>query len=130
MHRLSKRGMCHIHPLKGMAYDSSKLDFGLIPYGLPNSQSVDRFDEEGKEKIAEKLQNWRIITDVVEICKFYIYNGLGPGNLARLVSTLTGWDIEAEELFTIGENVYSLQRIFNVREDIKKNDDMPSRQST
>ena len=51
---LSNRGMCHIHPIEGMAYDSGKLDFGLIPYGLPDPQSVDRFAEKGKGKIAAK----------------------------------------------------------------------------
>lgn len=121
---LSNRGMCHIHPLEGNAYDSGKLDFGLIPHGLTDPQSVDRFVEEGKGKIAKKLQDWGIVPDIVGICKFFIYNGLGPRDLARLISTLTGWDIDAEQLLTIGEHVYNLQRMFNIREGIKKSDDM------
>jgi len=124
MYGLSNRGMCHIHPLEGMAYDSGKNDFGLIPYGLPDPQTVDRFAEKGKGKIAAKLQDWGVIPDVVGICKFYIYNGLGPGDLAKQISTLTGWDINAEELLNVGKRVYDLQRAFNVREGIKKVDDM------
>ncbi|MCK4222101.1 MAG: aldehyde ferredoxin oxidoreductase family protein, partial [Dehalococcoidia bacterium] len=87
---LSNRGMCHIHPIEGMAYDSLKLDFGLIPYGLPDPQTVDRFAEEGKGKIAKTLQDFGIVPDILGICKFYIYNGLGPGDLARMLSSLTG----------------------------------------
>ena len=121
---LSNRGMCHIHPLEGMAYDSLKIDFGLIPYGVPDPKTLDRFAEEGKGKIAKKLQDWGIMPDILGICKFYIYNGLGPGEVARLVSTLTGWDIDVEELLEIGERVYNLQRMFNVREGISKMDDM------
>jgi len=121
---LGNRGMCHIHPIEGMAYDSLKNDFGLIPYGLTDPQTVDRFAEEGKGKSAKMLQDWGIIPDIVGICKFFIYNGLGPGELARLISTLTGWDIDGRELLTIGEHVYNLQRMFNVREGIKKKDDM------
>jgi len=124
MYGLSNRGMCHIHPLEGMSYDSGKNDFGLLPYGLPEPQTVDRFAEAGKGKIAKKLQDWGIIPDILGICKFYIYNGLGPGELARMLSTLTGWDIDGEELLAVGERIYDLQRRFNVREGIKKTDDM------
>ncbi|MBA3061723.1 MAG: aldehyde:ferredoxin oxidoreductase, partial [Atribacteria sp.] len=124
MYGLSNRGMCHIHPLEGMAYDSLKNDFGLIPYGLTDPQTVDRFAEEGKGKSAKMLQDWGIVPEIVGICKFFIYNGLGPGEVAWLVSTLTGWDIDVKKLLTIGEHVYNLQRMFNVREGIKKSDDM------
>lgn len=124
MYGLSNRGMCHIHPLEGMAYDSGKNDFGLIPYGLPDPQRVDRFAEKGKGKIAAKLQDWGVIPDVVGICKFYIYNGLGPGDLATQISALTGWDMSAEELLTVGKRIYNLQRAFNVREGVRKSDDM------
>ena len=124
MYGLSNRGMCHIHPLEGMAYDSLKNDFGLIPYGLTDPQTVDRFAEEGKGKSAKMLQDWGIVPEIVGICKFFIYNGLGPGEVAWLVSTLTGWDIDVKKLLSIGEHVYNLQRMFNVREGIKKSDDM------
>lgn len=124
MYGLSNRGMCHIHPLEGMAYDSGKNDFGLIPYGLTDPQTLDRFDEKGKGKIAAKLQDWGVVPDIVGICKFYIYNGLGPGDLAQQISTLTGWDISAEELLNVGKRVYNLQRAFNVREGVQKVDDL------
>ena len=85
---------------------------------------MDRFSEEGKGKIAKRLQDCGILPDIVGICKFYIYSGLGPGDLAGLISTLTGWSIGGEELLKIGENVYNLQRMFNVREGVRKSDDM------
>lgn len=124
MYGLSNRGMCHIHPLEGMAYDSGKNDFSLIPYGVPDPQTVDRYDENGKGKIAAKLQDWGVIPDVVGICKFYIYNGIGPDDVARQISALTGWDVSAEELLSVGRRVYNLQREFNIREGAKKSDDM------
>jgi len=124
MYGLSNRGMCHIHPLEGMAYDSGKNDFSLTPYGVPDPQTVDRYDEKGKGKIAAKLQDWGVIPDVVGICKFYIYNGIGPDDVARQISALTGWDVGAEELLSVGRRVYNLQREFNIREGAKKSDDM------
>jgi len=124
----SNRGMCHIHPLEGMAYDSGKNDFGLIPYGIPDPETVDRFTEKGKGNAAKILCDFGILPDIVGVCKFFVYNGLGPTELAELVSSLTGWDIDGKELLSIGERVYNLQRMFNVREGIKRVDDrLPER---
>ena len=124
MYGVGNRGMCHIHPIEGMAYDSLKNDFGLVPYGLPDPKTVDRFAEEGKGSAAKLLQDFGILPDILGICKFYAYNGLGPPELAELVSSLTGWDIDVNELLKIGERVYNLQRMFNVREGISRKDDL------
>ncbi len=124
MYGLSNRGMCHIHPLEGMAYDSLKNDFGLIPFGVPDPNTLDRFDESGKGTICKSLQDFGIIPDIVGICKFHAYNGLGPVEMANLVSSLTGWEMDGEELLRIGERVYNLQRMFNVREGVRRADDM------
>jgi aldehyde:ferredoxin oxidoreductase len=125
---LSNRGMCHIHPLEGMAYDSQKKDFGLVPYGIPDPEAVDRFAEEGKGTIARTLQDFGMLPDILGICKFYVYNGLGPAELAGMVSALTGWDMDGDGLLALGGRVYDLQRRFNAREGIGKADDrLPER---
>ena len=128
MYGMGNRGMCHIHPLEGQAYDSIKNDFGLIPYGVPDPNEVDRYAENGKGKIAKKLQDFGILPDILGICKFYVYNGLGPLELADMLSLLTGWEIDGEELLKIGGRVYDYQRRFNVREGVRKGDDnLPER---
>jgi len=124
MYGTANRGMCHIHPLEGMAYDSGKNDFGLVPYGVPDPNTVDRFAEEGKGQIAKTLGDFGILPDILGICKFFVYNDLGLPELAELVSSLTGWDIDGKKLLSIGERVYNLQRMFNVREGIRRIDDM------
>ncbi|MEE8318965.1 MAG: aldehyde ferredoxin oxidoreductase family protein [Dehalococcoidales bacterium] len=125
---VSNRGMCHIHPIEGMVYDSLKNDFGLIPYGVPDPEDIDRHTEEGKGKIARTLQDFGILPDILGICKFYVYNGLHLPVLSELISSLTGWNITAEELLKTGERVYNLQRMFNVREGMRRKDDrLPKR---
>jgi aldehyde:ferredoxin oxidoreductase len=111
-----------------MAYDSYKVDFGLVPYGIPVPNEVDRFDEEGKGKIAKVIQDFGVVPDILGICKFYVYVGLGPSQLAKMVSSLTGWDIDGKELLKIGERCFNLLRMFNIREGISKRDDfLPER---
>jgi len=124
MYGTVNRGMCHIHGLEGMAYDSGKVDFGLVPYGIPDPETVDRFDEKGKGRITKTLQDFGILSDVLGICKFYCYCGIGLPELSSILSSLTGWDISDKELLTIGDRVHNLQRMFNVREGIGRADDL------
>ena len=119
------RGMCHTHAAEGIVYDHIKMDLGLIPYGIPDPNTIDRFAEEGKGKIAKMLQDFEILPDVLGICRFYTYfNALDVGDLAQMISSLTGWDVDGGELLAVGERVYNLQRKFNTREGIRKKDDM------
>jgi aldehyde:ferredoxin oxidoreductase len=120
----ANRGMCHIHPLEGMAYDSGKLDFGMIKYGLPDPNTVHRWDEKGKGKSVKILQDGLIIPDILSTCKFFMYGGLNIDNYADMLSALTGWEIDGWELLKVGERVTNLQRLFNMREGFGRNDDL------
>jgi aldehyde:ferredoxin oxidoreductase len=119
------RGFCHTHQCEGMVYDSLKMDLGLVPYGFPDPETLDRFAVEGKAELAKKLQDFMIWPDILGICKFFTYfGGLLPGEVSRLLSLLTGWDIDGGYLAAVGERTFNLQRKFNVREGIRKKDDM------
>ena len=124
LYGMNNRGMCHMHPFEGQVYETAHLDFGLIPYGLPSPQDINRFDENGKAHIVKLLQDYGILPDILGICKFYIFDGLEPSNLSNMISTLTGWNIDEKELLIIGERVYNLQRKFNTREGVTRKDDM------
>lgn len=124
----SNIGMSHIHPVEGMAYDAYKVDFGLVSYGLKDPNQVDRYEEKGKGIASKILHDYGIIPDMIGMCKFYIYAGLTPDDLARELSTLTGWNIDGKELLKIGERGYNVQRMFNIREGIRRKDDyLPKR---
>ena len=119
----ANRGMCHIHPLEGMAYDSGKFDFGMIPYGVPDPNTVDRWDEKGKGKIVKILQDGLIMPDVLGVCKFFMYAGVTLEQYAKLLSSFTGWNLKGKDLVRIGERTNNLQRLFNTREGFSKKDD-------
>jgi aldehyde:ferredoxin oxidoreductase len=116
--------MCHIHPLEGMAYDSGKFDFDLVKYGLPDPNTVHRWDEKGKGKSVKILQDGLVLPDIFCTCKFFLYGGLNIDNYADMFSALTGWEIEGRELLKVGERVINLQRLFNMREGFGRNDDL------
>jgi len=124
----ANRGMCHIHPLEGMAYDSGKFDFGMIPYGVPDPNTLDRWDEKGKGRIVKILQDGLIMPDVLGVCKFFMYAGVNLEQYASLLSAFTGWDLKGKGLLQIGERTSNLQRLFNIREGFtRKNDNLPDR---
>lgn len=120
----ANRGMCHIHPLEGMAYDSGKMDWGLMKYGVPDPNTIDRWDEKGKGKIVKILQDALILPDILNTCKFFMYCGIYIDHLAELLSAVTGWNIDGQELLKIGERVINLQRLFNMREGFRRDDDL------
>ncbi len=120
----ANRGLCHIHPLEGQAYDLGKSDFGLIPHGLKDPEEVDRWDAKDKGKMVKILQDGLVLPDILVNCKFMMYCGFTIKHFADIVSGLTGWDITEEELLKIGERTINIQRLFNVREGCSAADDM------
>jgi aldehyde:ferredoxin oxidoreductase len=124
----ANRGMCHIHPLEGMAWDRGKVDWGMQKYGVPDPEGVERWDEAGKGGVVAKLQNGLALPDILGTCKFYMYGGVTVDHWAEMVAALTGWEVDGQELLKISERVLNLQRMFNVREGItKKDDQLPAR---
>jgi aldehyde:ferredoxin oxidoreductase len=120
----ANRGMCHIHPLEGMSYDKGKQDWGMLKYGVRDPEQIDQWDEKGKGKDCALLQRGLILPDILSTCKFMCYAGITPDHWASMLSATTGWDIDGQELIRVGERVINLQRMFNVRESLNRNDDM------
>lgn len=124
----ANRGMCHIHPLEGMAWDRGKLDWGMQKYSVPDPNTVERWEEAGKGRTVKALQDGLILPDIIGTCKFYMYAGMTVDHWADMISALTGWNITGEELLKVGERAANLQRMFNVREGITPADDwLPKR---
>lgn len=117
------RGMCHIQPVEGMAFDSGKVTWGLMKYGVPDPNTVDRWDEQGKGALTKALQDALTVPDVLNTCKFFMYHGVYLEHLAEMFSASTGWEVSGQELIEAGERAINLQRMFNVREGMSRADD-------
>lgn len=111
----SNRGGCH---LRGFM-------IGMEILGVP--KIIDRFKTSGKADILVKLQNGSRVTDSLVTCKFQEYS-IGFDHIARFMTATTGQEYSISKLDEIGERIWNLERLFNIREGFgRKDDTLPER---
>ncbi len=120
----SNRGACHLRPspqmIEMMGEARPELGFDKV---------AGTYDVEGKGQVIKGLQDFKTTLDSLVLCSFiydmYIYF---PHELAKMVTATTGYDFGTGELVRIGERIFNLKRLFNVREGLSKKDDtLPKR---
>jgi aldehyde:ferredoxin oxidoreductase len=92
---------------------------------------VGRKEFRGKPLIVKKTQElWGVLSDALPVCKFPMVppRPLRPERLVSALRFVTGWDISLEELLAVGERIFNLGRLFNIREGIDRSlDTLPNR---
>ena len=112
---VSSRGACHLTGFLA----------ALEILGAP--KLIDRFSVSGKSDLLFLKQNQSAVEDSLIVCKFVGY-ALGFEFQARFLGTILKKEISSKYLITIGERIYNLERLFNIREGLSKEDDtLPSR---
>ena len=89
----------------------------------------------GFEPIPEyvlKSNYFTCLGDSLVVCRFIAEGMMKPpavsGDMTTFVNLVTGWDIDVAELERIGERIYNLERLINVRRGCsRKNDTLPYR---
>jgi len=92
--------------------------------------TVDRFTVKGKAKPLKDMQELFTVLDCMVLCKFGARNAFANSwdNLAMLVNAATGHGYDVDGLKQVGERVWTLERMFNLREGLSKKDDtLPDR---
>lgn len=97
------RGGCHLR--------ASTLNLELRGLG----EVMDRFAEEGKGRMVKDIQDAWCIIDSMLYCKFGGYAITLPIT-ARAYAAATGRDLSVQDLRLVGERIYNLTRLFNLRE--------------
>jgi aldehyde:ferredoxin oxidoreductase len=96
----------------------------------PTPQYAPGFDRRGtadKPAFAARSQHFTAVGDSLVLCRFTAERGFGlflGEPYARMVSAVTGWDVTAEELERTGERIVNLERLFNVREGVRRAQDV------
>jgi aldehyde:ferredoxin oxidoreductase len=96
-----------------------------------DARSVDRSVPHGKGRLVRRSMIVSAVLDAIGICKFPALSIVGDFSLrdeAALVSSLAGWDLDAEDLALAGERILNLERLFNLRHGAgPEADDLPDR---
>ncbi|MDD1704025.1 MAG: aldehyde ferredoxin oxidoreductase family protein [Methanoregula sp.] len=94
--------------------------------GLP--QKLDPFTNEGKAVWTKTFQDLTAAIDAAGICLFTSLAPMGAPDYAALVTAVTGMPVDESELLRIGERIWNVQKLFNVRVGYTKVDDtLPDR---
>ena len=115
LYATSNRGACH---MRGNM-------LGLEVLGLP--KLIDRFQVQGKSSFVILHQNSSAAIDSLVICKF-TNMGVGDEYFARTLTAVTGVQFSTGDLVRVGERVWNLERLYNLREGFTRlNDTLPVR---
>lgn len=117
----SNRGGCHLR-----AYMVMSELFSIPRYLDPESY-------EGKAELVKRMQDIYAVIDSLIMCKFTSFAFFStlryePTIYARLLTTATGIYMDEEEFLRVGERIFNLERLFNIREGFSRSDDtLPGR---
>ena len=112
---VSTRGACH---MRACVYEPEII--GLL----------DRFKvEKGRGGFVAEKENSLTIFDTLMLCKFSVDVWTDVYNeLAHLYTLVTGIPLTAEELRTVGERIWNMEKAYNIREGwTRKDDSLPPR---
>jgi aldehyde:ferredoxin oxidoreductase len=92
----------------------------------PTPQYAAGFDRRGtadKPAFAIRSQHFTAVGDSLVMCRFTSERGFGlflGEPYAAMVRAVTGWDVTVDELERVGERIVNLERLFNVREGVRR----------
>lgn len=112
---LSPRGACH------MEGDMYGVDTGQGPPFELGVLPGDRFDDsEEKGHMAARQQAWRNFYNALNLCQF---QNPGVQKVLDAYNAITGRDLEAEDLMTLGKRIVTLKRLLNLERGVRPEDE-------
>ena len=81
---------------------------------------------DGQVQHSIQAQNFTAVGDSLVLCRFVEERGFGSTNnqdVAEVLRLVTGWDIDADELETIGERIVNLERMMQVSRGVRREQD-------
>lgn len=82
----------------------------------------------GKDKVkfAYVTEIFYSMLDSVELCQFVwgpAWTLYGPSDVVNLINSVTGWDVNIDEIMSVGARRLNLMRVYNNREGLTRKDD-------
>ncbi|KJS81780.1 MAG: hypothetical protein JM58_16240 [Peptococcaceae bacterium BICA1-8] len=95
------------------------------------SGKFDRAAVEGKGKLAKESQDMTTIGDALTVCRRSteaLYGCFLNNDVVELVNIVTGQNYSLEDITKVAERIYTMEKLFNVREGLtRKEDTLPPR---
>ncbi len=113
----SPRGGCHLNSdffFMEMGVEFPELDILASPR--------EQWKESSREKarMVARHQDWRSIYDALVLCKFA---NLPADLITKLFNNATGWQATPRELLEIGERIFNMKRLLNLKLGLTPEDD-------
>jgi aldehyde:ferredoxin oxidoreductase len=81
----------------------------------------------GQPEYCVQSQNYTALGDSLVMCRFIIERSFGPlwgdQSLSDVINYVTAWDTNPEEIQAIGERIYNLERLINVKRGVTRAQD-------
>lgn len=111
----SNRGGCHLR------------SYLIGPEVMGSPVRLDRDRTDGKADLVILYQNLSTAMDSLVTCRFTNF-AWGIDDYAEMLAAVTGLEVDGKELLRIGERIWNLERLFNLREGFTaKDDSLPPR---
>ncbi|NQE46190.1 Tungsten-containing aldehyde ferredoxin oxidoreductase [ANME-1 cluster archaeon GoMg2] len=111
----SNRGGCHTRA------------YLVAPEILRKPKAIDPYTLAGKAGHTKIFQDRFSAVDSLVVCKFAFF-GAGEEEYANILSAVTGEVYTSEDLMRVGERIWNVERLYNVREGFSREDDtLPDR---
>lgn len=118
----SNRGACHVRGYL-IAAEVMGRYVGFSPPDIPEPTAEYRLaTDSGKTDLVLIFQNLTAALDTLDQCLFTVF-ALGAEDYAKGLSAATGVDYSVEDFMKVGERVWNLEKLFNIREGVTKDDD-------
>jgi aldehyde:ferredoxin oxidoreductase len=122
------RGADHLAALPNFELLGYEPEKGVKWFG--SEKTVDPFAWEGKSRMVVWHENLGSIVDSAEMCKYTCFSAYAvkENDMAKFIQYATGKKITGEDILEIGERIFNLERLFNLREGISAEEDrLPDR---
>jgi aldehyde:ferredoxin oxidoreductase len=99
----------------------------ISPEVLGSPEKFDPYTSEGKDQWVKTFQDLTASIDAAGMCLFTSF-ALGADDYANLITATTGMAMTTPQLLLIGERIWNLQKLFNLKVGYTKADDtLPER---
>jgi len=119
-------GLNYITGARGPGHEKGNLQ---IPYHgtmIPEAgilEVPDRFEMKNIEYLTMKYQDWSALYDSQVMCRFMIGDNIYFGSKIDILNAITGWDMDHYDVLKMGERIFTLQRLANIKFGLDKKDE-------